>query len=67
MAHEMQINGIDIQFTQNPNDQPMCVTYASDGKFKLWQIVDDTDIYSNYFYAFNETFYLKLFDIFFAL
>ncbi|KAL3831907.1 hypothetical protein ACJMK2_023601 [Sinanodonta woodiana] len=48
MAHEKRILSLRSRPTLLPSrkdPQPMMVTSSSDGKFKLWSLVDDTDIH----------------------
>ena len=47
MPHTNEVHTLKFRPPVKDRDL-MAVTSSSDGKFKLWSIVDDTDIYSEY-------------------
>ncbi|XP_045602945.1 WD repeat-containing protein 75 [Procambarus clarkii] len=46
MPHDKYVNGITFQPSLGPEQaSPLCVTCGDDGRFKVWQETDTTDIY----------------------
>lgn len=46
LPHQKRVNGITFQPTHPPEQlAPLCVSCGEDGKFKIWEEEDATDIY----------------------
>jgi len=50
-VHTLQMRPLST--SASPDRHHMAVTSSRDGKFKLWNLVDDTDIYSRICLMFN--------------
>lgn len=49
MPHQKEVIGVIFQPTSG--DTSLCVSGSKDGKFKMWEEIDNSDIYGLYFFS----------------
>ena len=55
LPHEQPVTALAFRPPLSGNDNPMAVTASSDGRFKLWTLADDTDIYRKIYLMYCQT------------